>query len=298
LCLIKFEIEQRSSDNGMPLSQIRDAAIASRFPSREALDRWLSVAIGDHYSYLDRALRHARRAVRLCPLLGDGYVYLAELHFLEGGKTGHTRDYLQQATTVRPYSAAVSFAAGQEAALSGDIVAALKHFKAAYDQEPFLRAKIIELFASQNADFFMQHFELDLEGMKLLRAHYRRLGNEEQAKKIGLRYVATLQQEIDTMDAEQAAAAWLEAQIVYQSLGNEEQARRCAGKALEISPNDYNLRRRLADLLLEQQRFAEAAEQLRWCLRRYPESGSLQQKLERATREPARAERTWEAKPD
>jgi O-antigen ligase len=67
-----FHQKQQRSPNVMWVSQIRDAVIDSRservpperrFDSREKLEAWLSVAIGDHYRYLDSALTHARRAV-------------------------------------------------------------------------------------------------------------------------------------------------------------------------------------------------------------------------------------------
>jgi len=41
-----FEHHQRHAVNVMPLGQIRDAAMQSRFPSRKALDRWLGRAVG------------------------------------------------------------------------------------------------------------------------------------------------------------------------------------------------------------------------------------------------------------
>src|SRR5690606_23882057 len=66
-----FEQQQRTSANAMTLTQIRDAAIASQFPSREELDRWPSAAIGPNRDYLDRAWRHARRRLELCPLQGE-----------------------------------------------------------------------------------------------------------------------------------------------------------------------------------------------------------------------------------
>ena len=68
----------------MDIGQIRDAAIASQFPSREALSEWLGRAIGEHQKLLYRALWHARQAVMRCPLQGEAYLFLAELVFLEG----------------------------------------------------------------------------------------------------------------------------------------------------------------------------------------------------------------------
>ena len=79
-----FEQIQRTAENPMSLANLRDAAIQSRFCSREALKQWLSQAVGAHLDHLPQALQHVRQALRLSPLQGRGYVYLAELCFLEG----------------------------------------------------------------------------------------------------------------------------------------------------------------------------------------------------------------------
>ncbi len=79
-----FETLQLGADNPMSMANIRDAAIQSHFPSREALTAWLSRAVGTHWVHLERALYHTRQALRLCPLEGRGYVYLADLSFLCG----------------------------------------------------------------------------------------------------------------------------------------------------------------------------------------------------------------------
>ncbi len=80
--LRRFALLQASGENPMSLTNIRDAVLQSRFPSRSAMLEWLGRAVGQHADYLEQALQHTRRAVELCPLLGRGYVYLAELCFL------------------------------------------------------------------------------------------------------------------------------------------------------------------------------------------------------------------------
>ena len=106
----------------MSLSQIRDAALASAsaFPSRHEQDEWLNRAVGENRRYLDAALKHCLQALRLCPVQGEGYIYLAELAFLEGPQSLTTDKLVAQALLVRPGEGIVQFAAGKEAALAGD----------------------------------------------------------------------------------------------------------------------------------------------------------------------------------
>jgi len=291
LCLHKFYLEQQSSENNMPLTQIRDAALASEFPSREALDDWLLVAVGDHVVLLNRARFHAYRAVCLCPLLGEGYVHLEELMFLEGSRRSDKTAYIDQAVKVRPYSAAVNFAAGQEAALDGDFDRAITHFKVAYEQEPYLQSRIVEMFGQQGPEFFLENFEPDLKAMGLLRAHYRRLGRKDDAKKITIQYVNMLQQQVEGKEGEEAARSWRSLQRLYDELGEHDRAVNAARQAVVAAPNDYESRRCLATVLLEEEKFAEAARHLQWCLLQYPESQELRQQLELARRSASTATR-------
>jgi O-antigen ligase len=81
-----FDLLQIEAPNPMSLRDIRDAAIKSQagFPSRKARDAWMRRAFGEHCEHLNRALYHTRRGLALCPLQGKGYLYLAELCFLDG----------------------------------------------------------------------------------------------------------------------------------------------------------------------------------------------------------------------
>ena len=63
------------------MSQIREAAQLSEFPSLQQLRDWLQLAIGENSRLLYQAYFHARRAVQLCPLQGEAYLYLAEVCF-------------------------------------------------------------------------------------------------------------------------------------------------------------------------------------------------------------------------
>jgi tetratricopeptide (TPR) repeat protein len=282
LCLRQFDLEQQANDDNMPLIHIRDAASASRFASRAALDRWLRVAIGDHYQYLKKALVHSRKAVRLCPLQGEGYVYLAELMFLEGLGNHAKSACIEQAMKVRPHSAAVNFAAGRETALAGDVAGALKHFKTAFKQDPFYRSKIIQSFGQQGADFFLRYFEPDMRGIRLLRAHYTRTGRKDDARKVSIRYVSMLQQEASAKIGGEAADLWLKIQTVFDDLGDRERAVQSARRAVDAAPNHYKSRRNLATVLMEQQQYQDAIEHLRWCLLRYPENQELKKQLDLA----------------
>ncbi len=56
----------------------------------------------------------------------------------------------------------------------------------------------------------------------------------------------------------------------------------CAERVVQLLPHDYTSHRNLAELLLRQERFAEAVSHIQWCLARSPDNGDLQKSLELA----------------
>ena len=100
--MAQFELRLRGEANTMEINQIRDAAVASDFQSPDELRAWLQRAFGQSTQLLYRALAHAHRAVELCPLEGESYLYLADLCFLDGGSYPAAQAYVDQGLRVHP----------------------------------------------------------------------------------------------------------------------------------------------------------------------------------------------------
>ncbi len=116
-----FDILQNESPNPMPVIQISDAVFNEpQFRSREALQKWLPIAVGPHCVHLEACLDHVRRALTLCPLEGRGYVHVAELSFLWTSDRAAERACIEQAMRVRPFDGAVLYAAANQAILAGN----------------------------------------------------------------------------------------------------------------------------------------------------------------------------------
>jgi hypothetical protein len=283
--LRQFDAQQQKSENPMPLSQIRDAALASQFPTRAAQDQWLSIVTGPNRRWLDRAFLHAQRALRLCPLQGEGYAYLAELAFLYSASPHWKQAFVEQALRVRPYSGIVLLAAGGEAALVEDNERALALWKQAFHLDPEQQTRIIELLGSKlPADAFVEHFRPDRVALGKLYDFYLRLAAAEPARFVAVRYVAELEREAPAAESQEAAALWDQASGVYTYVGETKKAAQCARQAVFQTPDDFGRRQRLAAALLNNQDYGEAISQLQWCLSRHPDDASLQQQLEQANR--------------
>jgi len=268
------------------LSQIRDAAISSHFASRAELDAWLTRAIGETRHYLDGALWHTRRGLSLCPLQGEGYIYLAELCFLQGASPKVKPAYVAQALKVRPYNGKVLFAAGNEAALSGDLQKAVTYWKQSFKSGPEEQVELINLLASNRVPpaFLLQNFEPDLPALRLMEAKYIELRQPGELQQVLGYLVRAAEKQLAQANEDQAVYLCLELHQAYRSLNNPAAALECVRRAAAIRPNDYEVRFALGVSLVEQRKFEEAETHLDWCAQRRPDDPQLKAVLAGAVR--------------
>lgn len=280
-----FHQKQERSANVMAVSQIRDAVLNSRsesvplerrLDSREKLEQWMSAAIGDHYRDLDSALAHTRRALAQCPLLGEGYLLLGELCFLDGGREPAKSAYVAQALEVRPFDGTVLLHAGSEAVLGGDVDRGMAFWRDAFRRGRVYQEQIIDWLVGrvqpsdlqQEISFFLETFEPDLEGLRLLEQRYRRIAAPEQLAPLRQAYVEAVVAKGDGCDGPEGADLWLEAMLLYQQLGDPARRLQCGRNALECDPNAFRVHESLAHCLADLGQLGEAKQHLEWCLRR------------------------------
>jgi tetratricopeptide (TPR) repeat protein len=286
LYLRQFESRQQAAANAMGLAQIRDAALTADFASQQQLHEWIDRAVGPQRGLLDRALRHARWAVQLAPLLGHGYLFLHELAFLEADRLPAPSRLLEQALRVRPYDGSVQFVCGREQLLSGNVDEGLRWWQRAFRGDTDTRGQIVQLLAPQmTAADFVALFEPDLQGYQELFAHYRDAGRTDQLLAIGPAYTEQLAGQARLLSGTSAAEVWFRLQAVHHVLGNAEQAAETARKAVASQPNRFHYRHVLAVRLKQAGCLEEACEQLRWCQLRRPADPELSRQLQQWRRE-------------
>ncbi len=283
--LQRFNQEQAASKNPMELVHIRDAAEASRFSSRAAQDKWLAAAVGKRRQLLDRALLHCRRALRMCPLRGTGYVQLAELSFLEGASRRTKAACFSQAIKVRPNNSVVLLAFGREAALAGDPETAFVSFKKAALQNPKTERQLLNTYGPMlPASYILSKLEPSLAGLTHLLKIYRQQGREQDAAHVGGRLVAGLEGQAKTAEPAEAARLWFQVYSIHLFRHDRDRALYSLRKAAELAPDVFIHRRTLALFLMEQEQYDEAIGHLQWCLRRKLADRQLKNLLAAATR--------------
>jgi len=291
--LRQFDLAQQvNAVNMMPLSQIREAAIASNFDSRQALDEWLAQAVdGPHYPYLHLSLEHARRGLSLCPLYGEGYVYLGETGFLEGPGNSDNAAYLEQAIRVRPSDGTVLFHAGRAAVLAGDMEGGLEYWRRSYDcgrayQRQvilWLAGRIIPDSLGQDALLLIDVFEPDLYGLRYMCKRYRQLATPEQLTPLltarAQKAVEEARLAMQQSRMEDATDYWLEAMAMHVDMNDYAGGLDRAREAVHCNPHDYRARYKVGCLLADQGYLAEAEEHLDWCFQRRPGHAALKNRL-------------------
>jgi len=283
LYLRHFEQKQLSSENAISLGQIGDAAIASRFDSRRALDEWLERAVGPNRVSLNYALWHAKRGLALCPLQGEGYLYLADLCFLDGGNQPIKVALVEQALRVRPHSERVLFAAGRDAMLVGDLDTAVKYWRKCYHQGGSYKIPLASLLAPRvPVDFFISVFEPEILDWGILYSHYRKTSTPEQLEHFRQYFVGRAEKDTAGYTGEEAARRWMALRTLHFSLGKHEEALQYSRQAYDALPTSKVTRRLLGTDLLKVGLYREAEKHLQWCLRLQPRDEHLKKLVEAA----------------
>jgi O-antigen ligase len=285
-----FDRLQANSPNPMTLIDVRSAATASCFPSTQSLSDWLARALGDNRLHIEAALRHAKQALSLCPLQGRAYVYLAKAGFVEGQAALPKQACIIQALGMRPFDGFVVTSAAAEALLDGDTRRWLDLSKQGFLCGPrYQRDLICNLVANVPAegmqamvDFIITQLQPDLDGLRSLYDACSQRGRSDLLEAICRYRAERAECEARNRSSDDALPLWLEAQQLRTQMRDGPKALECARCALECDSNNYYVRCQLASCLLDQGLFAEAEEQLHWCLQRSPGDISLENKLKQA----------------
>jgi Flp pilus assembly protein TadD len=212
-------------------------------------------------------------------------LFLAELGFLQGADHQFTAACIEQALRVRPHDERVLFAAGKEAALQGDLAAAIRHWKECFHTGGAYQLQLVQLLAGQvPVAFFLENFEPRLEDLQLLHQFYRRVQRPEEMATFSAYYIDVARAEASKKPATEAAQVWLSASRICREFQQLDRSLACAEEAQRVAPDDYRVHFTQATLRLAAGELAEAERQLRWCLSRKPTDKKLRTLLETAVR--------------
>jgi O-antigen ligase len=284
--MAEFELRAGESANAMNVAQIRDAAQASSFTSVADLHRWLSCAFGPDVELLEQALAHARRATELCPLAGDGYVYLAELSFLNNDAQFGIEACIDQGLRVRPYDRNVLLAAGQRALIEGRRDLAIEYWSRCFNTPGSHQKKITYHLAASGmpAAEFIHYLKPDWQTLRDIWAKYRQFGSQPDLDALLSYSLDRTRQETADSRGIRRASIWFWQAGLYADANRNDESLRCLQQANACDSRQFFIRRALAQALKAAGRMAEAEPHYRWCLARRPEDKNLSNSLAEISR--------------
>jgi O-antigen ligase/tetratricopeptide (TPR) repeat protein len=273
----RFELAQQSADNAMPLQQIRDAAQSSNFKSTAELRSWLNRAVGANVELLEAAYAHARQAVALSPLEGDGYVLLASLKFLSNENSATTDAYVAQAQRVRPYGGEVMYEVGKHLYTHGHYDQGMHQWSMCFANSGRHQLRIVNLLAGRlPARDFLDAMHPDWHTLREIWARYRQAGRAEDLADL-IDYAAKVtERDVHGESGIPAVYIWAWQASLYSDMHQKEQALTCLEHAYQCDQHIFSVRFALGYALKDAGKYSEAEPHLRWCLSRRPENQGLQ----------------------
>ncbi len=275
-----FGIRQHDSANSMSIDQIRDAAIASQFSSAQELRQWLRQAFGKDSDLLYQAYFHTRKSLQLCPLQGQGYLYLANLCFLTGHGQEAISAHITQSLLVRPHDGRVLFESGRQALLMGQGEKAFDLWSKVFHDPGPHQLQIIKLLGAHlPASVFLETFQPDWHILPYVWRWYKQIGSDGSQQAI-MHYAKLLAaQECPEYPTGKAASIWLSVAKMQQTLNHQDSALVSLKLAYEADPSRYRIRRTYGQALLNSQQYRLAELHLRWCYFRKPIDTKLHKAL-------------------
>lgn len=274
--MIRFEQTQREANNAMEVSQIRDASLASHFQSSSEIRSWLNRAFGGNAALLESALQNTRAGLEQSPLEGSGYLYLAQLCFIEGADRRQVDAYLDQGLRVRPHDGNLLFEVGKQSLVDGDSERAMRLWRECYQDPGPNQLKIIYLLAGKYpATVFVDLFQPKWPLLLQIWARYLEKSHPEDLEAL-LAYSAEVsEQQVREKSDTTPDRIWYWQARMYQDAGRSAAALDCLQRAYRCNPRAFDVRLALGYALMEVDRCAEAEPHFRWCMARQPENSHL-----------------------
>ena len=284
--LQRYELENEDAPNPMPLTAVRDAALSGGFASHADMQAWLDRALGERAQWLRAAHAHAVTALRLCPLQGEAYLYLADLCFLApGGPT--PQGLVQQAITVRPHDGSVQFEAGRQCYLAGDLEAGLDLWKSCARQPGSHLFKLVALVSrSASAEFFVKRIDPGYEAVELALKQYQIYGSPQDLEVL-CDHALSEAENADRqgeIPSQELASRWRHASESLRMVERFEEAIQCSERALQLAPNDFWVRLEAVRAYRDAERFDDSDPHIRWCLARRPDIRYLRSWLQESAK--------------
>lgn len=276
-----FDARSELRENRMELGQYQSAVVSGGFDSTEQLREWLARAVGDDVSLLLAARHHTIESIRYAPLEADGYIWLANLDFLDNPTSPRAEPLLSQALQLGPQDGSVQYEVGKLYGVVGNDELALNCWKRAFELPGQHQKLVAAAIAGQQppAELLVEEFKPDWTTLPTIWQRYLAGGDEQQLQLL-LDYATELAETYEPKRGETPTAyVWKWLGEMNSEIGNVDQQIACLRRAVEENGTLLTVRKSYAVALYDAERYAEAEPHLRWCLARDSVDKGIRKKL-------------------
>jgi tetratricopeptide (TPR) repeat protein len=269
-----FLQNRKQAGKSAGLLQTRKILQQGRFSNVDDAGAWLQRRYGDDLLLLEQAHAGLNRSLSCCPLLGEAYLHLAKLSFLDDLVRPEPKLYWQQAQLVRPNDPDLHLQIGLEQWLAADREAAKTSWQHACALLPSCQSRLLPLLAEQlTVQEIVEFLQLDFDGLKWLTLKELQMGRGQAA-----RFAAGKAQEAIENNPAQARnpALWLAAHELYQQTESPIQAETCLKRALQLAPDRLGIHVLLVRWLMEQGKWRDALAHAQNARRQFPDKPDVQ----------------------
>ena len=268
------------------MEDIRQAAVSSNYPNRQALNQWLDIpdVMGENRLHLGRAQAAYLRAMRLCPLEPRSYIESAKLAWLSLAPRETEERLMKQALAARPFEGQVYLDYAHFLNNQGKRNESVTYYQQAYQRDVRCRSAIVtDLSSHYPPSFFIENFKMDLDSLMGLRTAFTGSPDREGYQQVLQALIKAELAESERTSGEYSATRIVIAAGCYFELGEDELAINTLLKSIRRHSNSYSFRSYLSKLLYDRGRYSEALPHLEWCHRRHPEVQAFTNRIEVAS---------------
>lgn len=285
-CLDLFDLLQTQSENRLPLQQIRDVVLTSRFETTTEMYGFLKKAFGKTIRLTLLSDEYCRRSLRLCPLTDRSYETLISTSFLRDPADRHHDEMIDQTLLVGRNSPRTHHSVGLSLLMEGRQLEAMRQLATAFHSQAGMRLSICrELGKTNPVDVVLTQFnpsadELDEVLMAFLEYH-----RPSDIRKLTWMIAEKVRQPEEKSGDPSATEAGRERHLellmdAYRAAYDLRLHDRCEELlllAIDCDPAAEPPRRALGLLLLELKNYEAAEQHFAWCYEQLPGDTKLEE---------------------
>ncbi len=283
-CREMFELLQQTNENPLPLIQVRDTVLVSKFSTAAEMHSFLKRAFGPPIRLVLLSDELCRRSLALCPMQDKAYDNLILTSFIRDPADRLHEDLISQTLLLGANNPGTRYSIGQTLLLDGKSAEALKQWSVVFHSNKQMRLAICSRLGSRYAvDVILNEFQPTVDELQEVLTAYNPYHRKQDIEKL-LYVVAEKAREalaVETSggDPERHRSLLMQSYLAAYEFKLFDKCEELLQMAIVCAPTAEAPHRALGLLMFEQQRFEEAEEHFAWCYDQLPGDTRLEQLL-------------------